>query len=278
MTCFARWLLVWQGGRWVWVLIWRCKMIGRGSMHLQIKADGRMWEFQIEISLPALWCPQVVQVNSQLCCHSPCCAHRKRAGHSFITKTYWKSSWEKITAAQGERRPVRYISPAFTYSDKALGLTALSFLPLAYFVWLSFNGFLWITSLCFSTVILTLIMIQYNTLKVSCFCSTSLSAKWNWAFVNRSVTIRKEFSFSLIFKTTNTASHFFLCAAEQRLKNPLFSLEYSLWRSKTHKVGKDKVGEVVVSKTKQKKYKSNLGHVIYCTVGTVGVSMLNLNV
>lgn len=177
-----------------------------------------MWEFEIEISLPALWCLQVAGVNSQLCRRSPCCAHRKRAGHSFITKTYWKSSWEKITAAQGERSHERYISPAFTHSDKTLSLTALSFLPLAYFIWLSFNGFLWITSLCFHCIFV-LIKIQYD-MKSSFFFFFFLQprsiAKMKLSFWNRRVTIRKEFHFLLIFKTTNTASCLFLCAAQKR--------------------------------------------------------------
>lgn len=72
-------------------------------------------------------------------------AHAVHTGRERVTllspRHIEKNSWEKITAAQGERSPERYISPAFTHSDKALSLTALSFLPLAYFIWLSFNGF-----------------------------------------------------------------------------------------------------------------------------------------
>lgn len=142
-------------------------------MHLQTVADGRMREFQIEISLPALRCLRVAGVNSQLRHRSPRCANRKRAGRSFITKTYWKSSWEKDhSSTGGKRSPERCISPAFTHSDKALSLTALSFLPPAYFIWLSFNGFLWITSLCFHCIFV-LIKIQCD-MKSSSFWSLAV--------------------------------------------------------------------------------------------------------
>lgn len=71
----------------------RCKMAGRGWTQLQIEADGCMREYRL--GFPSPWCPGVSGVNSQLRCGSSYCGRRKRASHTFITKTHWKSSWGK---------------------------------------------------------------------------------------------------------------------------------------------------------------------------------------
>lgn len=100
---------------------------------------GRMWEFQIEISHSCFAVPACRRGQQPALLSQPMLRAQEESGSVFYHQGILKSSWEKITAERGERRPERYISPAFTSSDKSL--TALSFLPLAYFLWLSFNGF-----------------------------------------------------------------------------------------------------------------------------------------
>lgn len=147
------------------VQIRRCKMAGRGWTQLQIEADGCVREFQIQTWFAFTTAPRGQRGSTASSrSGSSYCARRKWASHPFITETHWKSSWEKknqIAAAHRERSPSevqQYISVGFTHSDKAPGLQALPFLPLAYFIWLNHNGFWRIQSFCFHAIFVLIVM------------------------------------------------------------------------------------------------------------------------
>lgn len=50
--------------------------------------------FKCRLGFPSPRCLAVSWVNSQRRCGSSYCARLKRASHTFITETHWKSSWE----------------------------------------------------------------------------------------------------------------------------------------------------------------------------------------
>lgn len=70
-------------------------------------------------------------------------AHTGRERVTLLSPGHIEKAAEKRSQQRRGNAAPRGISPLFfaPFSDKALRLTVLSFLPRAYFIWLSFNGF-----------------------------------------------------------------------------------------------------------------------------------------
>lgn len=92
-----------------------------------------MREFQIDITsyFVATAGQQGQQKSLRL---QPMLRTQEESGSLFYHQDILKKQLRKDQSSTGGTQTQRYISSAFTYPDKALSLTALSFLLLSYFI------------------------------------------------------------------------------------------------------------------------------------------------
>ena len=140
-------------------------MAGRGWTQLQIEADGCTQAFQIQTWFPFTTVPGG-QRGQQPASEREfiLCTPEESEPHFYHQDTLNKQQREKkkhAITAQRECCPSevqQYISVGFTHTDKAAGMTALSLLPLAYFIRLNCNGFWGIQYFCFHITLVLIVI------------------------------------------------------------------------------------------------------------------------